>query len=118
MPIFLIEKIVNYISSERSSKIIKIRHTIEQYVSNNYQHDISLYDISQQLNLSETYVSKTFKTIMGANFKDYLMYYKYKKAKQIMKEHPTYKMKDVAQMVGCNTTQTFSRLLKKYDSQE
>lgn len=116
--IFLIEKIVNYISSERSSKIIKIRHTIEQYVSNNYQHDISLYDISQQLNLSETYVSKTFKTIMGANFKDYLMYYKYKKAKQIMKEHPTYKMKDVAQMVGCNTTQTFSRLLKKYDSQE
>ena len=37
------------------------------------------------------------------------------KAKQIMKENPTYKLKDVAEMIGCNTPLTLSRLLKKYD---
>ena len=46
------------------------------------------------------------------------MYYKYTKAKQIMRENPTNKLKDVAQMVGCNTPLTLSRLLKKYDKED
>ena len=67
------------------------------------------------MKLSATYVSKLFKNSMGKNFKEYLMYYKYKKAKQIMKDNPTYKLKDVAEMIGCSTPLTLSRLLKKYD---
>lgn len=108
--------IMQYIYDIDSSDYNRIKEKIEKFIAENYQHDVSLSDLSRYLNLSETYVSKLFKTTMGKNFKEYIMYYKYKKAKRIMKENPTYKLKDVAKMVGCNTVLTLSRLLKKYDS--
>lgn len=111
----LLGVIMQYIHDANESDYNKIKANIEKFVAENYQHDISLSDLAGHLNLSETYVSKLFKTIMNKNFKEYVMYYKYKKAKQIMAENPTYRLKDVASMVGCNTVLTFSRLLKKFD---
>lgn len=107
--------IMQYIYDTDSSDYNRIKEKIEKYIEENYQNDVSLSDLSRYLNLSETYVSKLFKTTMGKNFKEYVMYYKYRKAKEIMRENPTYKIKDVAKMVGCNTVLTLSRLLKKYD---
>lgn len=112
----LLDIIMQYIYDTDSSDYNQIKEKIEKFIAENYQHDVSLSDLSRYLNLSETYVSKLFKTTMGKNFKEYIMYYKYRKAKRIMKENPTYKLKDVAKMVGCNTVLTLSRLLKKYDS--
>lgn len=112
----LLDIIMQYIYDTDSSNYNRVKEKIEKFIENNYQNDVSLSDLSKYLNLSETYVSKLFKTTMGKNFKEYIMYYKYRKAKQIMKENPTYKLKDVAKLVGCNTVLTLSRLLKKYDS--
>ncbi|MCR4719515.1 MAG: hypothetical protein K5768_07790 [Firmicutes bacterium] len=112
----LLDIIMQYIYDTDSSDYNRVKEKIEKFIDENYQHDVSLSDLSKYLNLSETYVSKLFKTTIGKNFKEYIMYYKYRKAKQIMKENPTYKLKDVAKMVGCNTVLTLSRLLKKYDS--
>ena len=111
----LLSIIMQYIYDTDSSDYNRIKEKIEKYIEDNYQNDVSLSDLSRYLNLSETYVSKLFKTTMGKNFKEYIMYYKYRKAKEIMRENPTYKIKDVAKMVGCNTVLTLSRLLKKYD---
>lgn len=113
-----ISQIVKYAEKMYSKGFKSIKDSIEEYIEKNYQKDISLGDLARYLNLSESYVSKLFKSSIGKNFKEYLMYYKYLKAKQIMKEHPAYKLKDVAQMVGCNTPLTLSRLLKKYDKED
>ena len=113
-----ISQIVKYAEKMYSKGFKSIKDSIEEYIDKNYQKDISLGDLARYLNLSESYVSKLFKSSIGKNFKEYLMYYKYLKAKQIMKEHPAYKLKDVAQMVGCNTPLTLSRLLKKYDKED
>lgn len=113
----IISQIMAYAEKMYSKGFKSIKKSIEEYIENNYQKDISLGDLAKYLNLSETYVSKLFKSSIGKNFKEYLMYYKYIKAKQIMRENPTYKLKDVAQMVGCNTPLTLSRLLKKYDKE-
>ena len=114
----VITQIVQYAEGMYSKGFKSIKESIEEYIEKNYQKDISLGDLAKHLNLSETYVSKLFKSSIGKNFKEYLMYYKYIKAKQIMRENPTYKLKDVAQMVGCNTPLTLSRLLKKYDKED
>ena len=114
----LIEQILNHSATVYDKGFKSIKDSIEQFIENNYQKDISLGDLARHLNLSETYVSKLFKSSIGKNFKEYLMFYKYTKAKEIMKENPTYKLKDVAQMVGCNTPLTLSRLLKKYDKED
>lgn len=114
----IIGQIVRYSAKMYDKGFKSIKDSIEEFIENNYQKDISLGDLARYLNLSETYVSKLFKSSIGKNFKEYLMYYKYTKAKQIMRENPTYKLKDVAQMVGCNTPLTLSRLLKKYDKED
>lgn len=114
----ILEKIVEHSSKISIEEYKSVQESIEEYIENNYTRDISLSDLAEYLKLSETYVSKLFKKSMGKNFKEYLMYYKYTKAKQIMKENPTYKLKDVAEMIGCNTPLTLSRLLKKYDKGE
>jgi len=114
----IIEQIVKYSAKMYDKGFKSIKDSIEQFIEENYQNDISLGDLARYLNLSETYVSKLFKSSIGKNFKEYLMYYKYTKAKQIMRENPTYKLKDIARMVGCNTPLTLSRLLKKYDKED
>lgn len=114
----IIEQILKYSAKMYDKGFKSVKDSIEEFIENNYQNDISLGDLARYLNLSETYVSKLFKSSIGKNFKEYLMYYKYTKAKQIMRENPTYKLKDVAQMVGCNTPLTLSRILKKYDKED
>lgn len=114
----VIGQIVKYSEKMYDKGFKSIKDSIEEFIENNYQNDISLGDLARYLNLSETYVSKLFKSAIGKNFKEYLMYYKYTKAKQIMRDNPTYKLKDIAEMVGCNTPLTLSRLLKKYDKDE
>lgn len=42
------------------------------YISNNYQQDITLQDIAGLLNLNPSYLSKKFKLINGIGFKEYL----------------------------------------------
>ena len=112
----ILEEITEYSSKANIREFKTIKESIEHYIENNYHKDISLGSLAKHLKLSETYVSKLFKSAVGKNFKEYVMYYKYKKAKEIMKNYPTYKLKDIAEMVGCNTTLTLTRLLKKYDN--
>ncbi len=111
----ILERITDAAEQSDSDSFRNIKTSIEKYIEEHYHEDISLSTLSAYLNLSESYVSKLFKSVMGVNFKEYVMHYKYIKAKKIMRDNPTYKLKDVAEMVGCNTPLTLSRLLKKYD---
>lgn len=95
------------LESNMSSKMIN-------YIHENYNKDISLDNISEHLNLSQGYVSTMFKYYTGENFKDYLNYYRVKKAKEIL-ENGNHKINEVADMVGCNHINTFIRIFKKYE---
>ncbi|NLL71328.1 MAG: helix-turn-helix transcriptional regulator, partial [Epulopiscium sp.] len=83
------------------------------FIHEHYDTDLSLTDIAEQFNLSSGYVGILFKKSTGENFKDYLNIYKVQKAKEIL-ETEDIKIKDLAQRVGCNTTNTFIRMFKKY----
>ena len=84
------------------------------YIHENYSKDISLDHISEYLKLSHGYVSTMFKYYTGENFKDYLNFYRVKKAKEIL-EGRNLKINEVADMVGCNHINTFIRIFKKYE---
>lgn len=84
------------------------------FIHENYDTDLSLTDIAEHFNLSSGYVGILFKKGTGENFKDYLNIYKVKRAKEIL-ENEDIKIKDLAQRVGCNTTNTFIRMFKKYE---
>ena len=90
-----------------------ITQKMKQFIEENYLKDIGLSDLAEHLNLSKNYVSALFKNAIGSNFKDYLNHTRYRKACQLMKDNPNRKIKDIAQMVGCNKD-ILARLFIRY----
>ena len=84
-----------------------------EYLHQNYNRDISLFNLAEHLNMSQNYVSTLFKNETGHNFKDYLLEYRYKMACELIKKHTGKKIKDIAELVGCNTG-TLTRLFVRY----
>lgn len=87
---------------------------IFMYIHENFDKDISLTDIADHFQLSESYISKLFKSSLDVNFKTYVNKLKVKKAKELLNKKQ-YKVSDIASMVGCNSTNTFIRIFKQYE---
>ena len=95
------------IDNEMAEKMIN-------YIKENYSKDISLTDMADYFNMSPCYLSTMFKHYTGENFKDYLNFYRVKKAKEYLQKGKM-KMGTVAKLVGCNSINTFIRIFKKYE---
>lgn len=105
-------------------KLIKKNNFIEEFkhidsiinfINTNFHKDLSLTDVAENFNLSAGYVGIIFKKSQGINFKDYVNTLKVKKAKEIMKSNTQIKIKDLANELGYNSTNTFIRIFKKYE---
>lgn len=84
------------------------------YIEQNYTESIVLDDISQTLNISKSYMSRTFKKLMGISVIDYLYEYRIHQSKeQLMSRDLT--ISEIASKNGFKTTPHFSRIFKKYE---
>lgn len=92
-----------------------IKNKIEKYLEENYQIDISLDNLADYLGHSFKYTSILFKKVMGDNFKNYLNIYRIEKAKEIMANNKDIKIKDLAEKIGYNSSNTFIRIFRKYE---
>lgn len=106
------------------SKVMKTKDTndnsdiktkIDIYLEENYMIDISLENLADHLGHSFKYTSILFKKVMGDNFKNYLNVYRINKAKKLMEENTELKIKELAEIVGYNSSNTFIRIFKKYE---
>ena len=82
------------------------------YVAEHYQEDLSLNDISYQLQLSPSYLSSVFKEYHHSTFLEYVNQYRVAKAKPLLlnSQEP---VSAIAQRVGCANVNTFIRIFKK-----
>ena len=78
----------------------------------NFQRDISLDDISREIDISPYYFSKIFKENTGENFIDYLTTLRIDKAKELL-ETTDMSMKELCGEVGYANPNYFSRIFKK-----
>lgn len=83
-----------------------------QYIQSNYQRDISLDDVSMELNLSPYYFSKLFKEQTGENFIEYLTKTRICKAKSLLLDTAG-TVREVGVAVGYQDPNYFSRIFKK-----
>lgn len=93
----------------------KAQGTIEQavnYIRSNYQKDISLVDVSRQVNASPYYFSKIFKEATGENFIEYLTNLRMVKAKELLTQTDC-SIKEICVKVGYSEPNYFSRSFKK-----
>jgi len=105
-----------------SNSLIVSRNTVQNpyvkkmlnIISNEYIHDISLYEVAGKLNINTDYAGKLFKTDTNISFSEYLNRYKLDKVISQMKVEPTSNIEQLAINNGFLEIRNFYRVFKKF----
>lgn len=84
----------------------------QSYIQENFQRDLSLDEVSRQMDLSPYYFSKLFKEETGSNFVEYVTNLRIGKAKELL-VNDSLSMKEICAAVGYSDPNYFSRIFKK-----
>ncbi|MDF2984669.1 MAG: hypothetical protein K0R50_179 [Eubacterium sp.] len=107
-----IEFVTKSISEAREKKTNSLIAKAVDFIKENYRKEITLEDVSREVNLSPHYFSKLFKDEMGENFIDYLTTLRINTAKEIMKSS-LMSVKEICYEIGYGDPNYFSRIFKK-----
>lgn len=107
-----IRRICEEISLIREKKLSGVIVSAREYISNNYSKEITLEDVSREVNVSPNYFSKLFKDETGSNFIDYLTMLRMEKAKKLLSDS-RYVNKEICYHIGYSDPNYFSRIFKK-----
>lgn len=105
-----IEEWLNASSSNRYRRDIT---NIIAYVEENYHQKITLKDIARMFEISESYLSRSFKSETGKNLIYYVNEMKMKKARELLC-NPKIIIKEAATAVGIDDQFYFNKLFKKF----
>lgn len=107
-----IESVTTSISEAREKKTNSLIRKAIGFIKDNFKSDITLEDVSREVNISPHYFSKLFKDEMGENFIDYLTTLRINTAKEIMK-NSLMSVKEICYEIGYGDPNYFSRIFKK-----
>lgn len=94
---------------EQSSGVIS---KAKIYINAHFSKDITLVDVSREVDISPYYFSKIFKEETGENFIEYLTNIRIDKAKDLLAETDL-SMKEICAQIGYSDPNYFSRAFKK-----
>ena len=85
---------------------------VAKYIRENYEEDITLQHIADKFFLSREHLSRKFKQEFGQTITDYVTEVRVNKAKELLSKS-TYKIYEVAYLVGYQDEKYFSKVFKK-----
>lgn len=107
---------VSQVEAYMEQKNTMLIHKIAQYMQENMNDStMSLAKMAKINFVNSSYLSRTFKAVMGINFVDYLVSIRIEKAKKLL-ECTTLKVYEVAGNVGIEDPNYFSKFFKKHTS--
>jgi len=83
------------------------------YISEHYMKPLTLEDLAQQVHLSPAYFSYLFSREQGQTLTEFLTATRLGEAKELLKTNPVLSISDIAEQVGYEDANYFSRLFKK-----
>lgn len=86
----------------------------KEYINENFRRDISLDDVSSEVDISPYYFSKLFKQETGKNFIEYLTEIRLKNARELLQDSRL-SIKEICAQSGYSDPNYFSRIFKKYE---
>ncbi len=86
---------------------------VDTYIKENYSKDINTTTIAEHFNFTPAYLSKLFREHKSVTPSAYLLQIRINKAKELLKDRPEYKIKDVAAYIGYEDPLYFSKVFKK-----
>jgi two-component system, response regulator YesN len=99
-------------SDMRNNSIKELIARIAAYIDSNYCADINIEDIARKFNFNPTYLSKVFKKEKGITPVKYITSLRIKEAERLMKENRELDIRQIAEIVGYDDPQYFSRIFK------
>ncbi|MFP5112425.1 response regulator transcription factor [Bacillaceae bacterium C204] len=96
---------------QKQSNII---YDIEKYLQANFDRDVKLQEISEQFYISREYISRKFKQEFNVNISDYIVKFRMKKAKSLLKNSQL-KIYEIANMIGYQDDKYFRKVFKKVE---
>lgn len=82
------------------------------YMTEHIDGDLSLCTLSDKLHLNPTYLSRRFKELTGKNLTEAILEIRMERACRLLKT-TSFRISEIAQMVGYETAANFSRVFKK-----
>lgn len=99
-------------SSIKNDKLLKLT----SYIEANYNHDLTLEQMSNHIGITQYYLCRLFKNQLNISPFTYLTLLRLKKAKELLIQSPGMKIKKVSSMCGFNSASYFCSVFKKYES--
>lgn len=101
------------VTFEKSDSTIGIIRDTEKFISDNFDKNITIKDISDSVYLTPQYLCKVYKTETGITINTHITNLRMEKAKELLLNR-NLKLYEVASMVGYKDSNYFSRVFKKY----
>lgn len=83
------------------------------YIDNNFEKEVRLSDLANQLYVTEQYLSRIFKEYNGIGISEYLIKRRLAKVRQLLLETED-SITDIAYSAGFSNINSFNRIFKKY----
>lgn len=100
-----------HVNAKKKEAVVDVVEKAKEYIEKNYR-DVSLDNVSRDLNMSPYYFSKLFKEKVGENFIDYVSDFKIAKAKEMIRNNEK-SMKEICVDIGYSNPNYFSYIFKK-----
>lgn len=100
--------------AEKKTEPESVAQQILDYIQVNFDKEISLGGIADQLQLDPSYVSRLFRQEISITFMDYVISLRLEKAKELLRMSEL-TVKDIGASVGYANQRSFNRIFKKYE---
>ena len=84
-----------------------------RYIEKNYSTDCTLASASEEISYGYSYLSRTFKRIMGMSFTEYLNRFRINHAVYLLSSGNNYPISHIAQLCGYDSLCSFNRNFKR-----
>jgi two-component system response regulator YesN len=102
-----------YISEKRNRKSRNVIENIKEIIHRNYNENMTINEIANEVYLSTTYLCMVFKQETGETVNEYITKVRIEKAKELLKD-PSYKIYDICYDIGYIEPGYFSKIFKKH----
>lgn len=103
------------ISAKKNTKQSLLFNELNKYVIENFNdtEKVSVVSLASRFNVSVGYISKLYRKMTGKTFIDYVLGIRIAKAKNLLLEQKTAKIKEIGESVGYTNVTSFVRYFKK-----
>ena len=105
------------ITEERVEEIMSQIESLMQETKQYRDQELSIYNLSKELEINKTYLSYVINEKKGQNFSSFINHYRINEAKILLhdKEMENYTIEGIANTVGFNSKSSFNAAFKKYE---